>query len=98
MAPTGDPSTFDFVIDCFPAYTKFNRKKKVQAVLQVIDQTDSTHNYLDKDIMGHGAPNDTTQTRTKDSDFDKWYDATIFSQRSDTASSSTSGGGTTVNP
>lgn len=102
MAASGDPSTFDFKIDCFPAYTKFNRKKKVQAVLQVIDQTDSTHNYLDKEIMGHGAPNEeATQTRTKDSDFDSWYtkkDAkeavSVFSQDEDTTSSSSSGSST----
>lgn len=84
MANSGDPSTFTFTIDCFPAYTKFNRKKKVQAVLQVIDQTDSTHNYLDKDIMGHGAPED-NPGRTKDSDFNEWYTASIFSQEADTA-------------
>ena len=37
MAATGDPSTFDFVLDAFPDYTKFDTTKKVLAVLQVIE-------------------------------------------------------------
>lgn len=36
MAATGDPSTFSFVMDAFPDYTKFNKTKKVLAALQVI--------------------------------------------------------------
>lgn len=38
MANSGDPSTFTFTIDCFPAYTKFNKTKKVLGLLQVIDE------------------------------------------------------------
>lgn len=38
MAPTGDPSTFDFVLDAFPDYTKFDGTKKVLAVIQIIDE------------------------------------------------------------
>jgi len=37
MAATGDPSTFDFVLDAFPDYTKFDTTKKVLAVLQVVE-------------------------------------------------------------
>ena len=37
FAGTGDPSTFDFTMDAFPGYTYFDRKKKVLAVLQVVD-------------------------------------------------------------
>lgn len=37
MAATGDPSTFSFVLDAFPDYTKFNRTKKVLACLQIVD-------------------------------------------------------------
>lgn len=73
MANSGDPSTFQFTIDCFPAYTKFNKKKKVMATLQVIDQTDTTHNYKNKNILGHDG-------RTKDSDVDKWYSKSVFSE------------------
>lgn len=36
MASTGDPSTFTFVMDAFPDYTKFNPTKKVLAALQII--------------------------------------------------------------
>lgn len=37
FAGTGDPSTFDFTMDAFPGYTYFDKKKKVMAVLQVVD-------------------------------------------------------------
>lgn len=72
MANSGDPSTFTFTIDCMPAYTKFNKKKKIMATLQVVDQTDTTHNYKNKDILGH-------ENRTADSDVDSWYSKSVFS-------------------
>ena len=53
MAASGDPSTFTFTIDCFPAYTKFNKSKKVLASLQIIDPTAAHHNYANKDVIGH---------------------------------------------
>lgn len=71
MANSGDPSTFTFTIDCFPAFTKFNKKKKVMAVLQVIDNTDTTHNYKTKTVMGH-------ENRTSDSDINEWYSKSVF--------------------
>lgn len=37
FAGSGDPSTFDFTMDAFPDYTYFDKKKKVMAVLQVVD-------------------------------------------------------------
>lgn len=37
MASTGDPSTFSFVADAFPDYTKWDKTKKVLACLQIID-------------------------------------------------------------
>lgn len=61
-----------FTIDCMPAYTKFNKKKKIMATLQVVDQTDTTHNYKNKDILGH-------ENRTADSDVDGWYSKSVFS-------------------
>lgn len=73
MAASGDPSTFSFVIDCFPAFTKFNKKKKVMAVLQIVDNTDTTHNYKNKEVMGHDG-------RTSDSDVDQWYTKSIFAE------------------
>ena len=36
MAGSGDPSTFTFTMDAFPDYTRFNRKEKVLASIQVI--------------------------------------------------------------
>lgn len=35
MASSGDPSTFNFVLDAFPGYTRFDPSKKVLACLQV---------------------------------------------------------------
>lgn len=63
--------TFTFTIDCLPAYTKFNKKKKVMAVLQVVDKTDTTHNYKNTAVRGH-------ENRTKDSDVDSWYTKSVF--------------------
>ena len=40
MASNGDPSTFDFVMDAFPDYTKFDGTKKVLAMLQVVESDD----------------------------------------------------------
>lgn len=37
MAPTGDPSTFTFTMDAFPDYTKYNKKTKVLAAIQIIE-------------------------------------------------------------
>ncbi len=49
--------TFTFTIDAFPAFTKFNKRKKVMAVLQIIDPTEAGHNYADKSIIGHKGRN-----------------------------------------
>lgn len=38
MANSGDPSVFDFVMDAFPDYTKFDKSKKVLAAIQIIDE------------------------------------------------------------
>lgn len=73
MANSGDPSTFTFTIDCFPAFTKFNKKKKVMALLQVIDHTSETHNYKDKTVMGH-------EGRQDDDEISSWYTKSVFDQ------------------
>ena len=39
MASSGDPSTFTFTMDAFPDYTRFNKTKKVLALIQIIDPT-----------------------------------------------------------
>lgn len=36
MAPTGDPSTFDFVMDAMPAYTYFDHTKKVVCDITIV--------------------------------------------------------------
>ena len=54
MANSGDPSTFTFTIDAFPGFTKFDKTKKVQFVLQVVDAANaSMHDYSDKTINEH---------------------------------------------
>lgn len=39
MAPTGDPSTFDFVMDAMPAYTYFDHTQKVVCDITVVSHT-----------------------------------------------------------
>ena len=54
MANSGDPSTFTFTIDAFPAYTKFNKNKKVMAALQIVDPTAvGGHPYDLNTVIGH---------------------------------------------
>lgn len=36
MASSGDPSTFTFTMDAFPDYTRFDKTKKVLAVIQIV--------------------------------------------------------------
>ena len=62
MANSGDPSTFTFTIDAFPAYTKFDKTKKVMAALQIIDPSVSAHNYADSSIIGHAGRYNATST------------------------------------
>ena len=38
MSPTGDPSTFSFVMDAMPGYTMFERTKKVLLAMQIINE------------------------------------------------------------
>jgi hypothetical protein len=53
MASNGDPSTFDFVMDAFPDYTKFDGTKKVLAVLQVVESEDDASAGEDLERRGH---------------------------------------------
>ena len=39
MSSTGDPSTFTFTVDAFPGTTVYNKKKRVLAAMQIIDET-----------------------------------------------------------
>lgn len=48
--------TFTFTIDAFPGFTKFDKTKKVQFVLQVVDTANAgTHDYSDTTINEHTA-------------------------------------------
>ena len=76
MANSGDPSTFTFTIDAFPAYTKFNKSKKVMAVLQIVDAEGEGHNYARTDVDGH-------KDRTSDEDVNDWYEKSIFDNEDD---------------
>ena len=71
MAASGDPSTFTFTIDAFPAYTKFNKQKKVMAVLQIIEPMAESHNYTDDTVLGHA-------DRSSDKEAEDWYTVSVF--------------------
>ena len=88
MANSGDPSTFTFTIDAFPAYTKFNKRKKVMAALQIIDPSEAKHNYANKQVVGH-------EGRDADHDdyFDGLYDKSIFDQLEDGTNEGQGGNG-----
>lgn len=77
MAASGDPSTFTFTVDAFPAYTKFNKAKKVMAVLQIIDPEEERHNYADHTILGH---NDYRDHRDSDKYYEAIYKESIFDE------------------
>ena len=38
MAASGDPSTFDFVMDAMPGYTRFDHTKKQMCVIQIVGE------------------------------------------------------------
>ena len=51
MAASGDPSTFDFVMDALPGYTRFDHTKKQMCVIQIVGEDkpgandDSAHTH-----------------------------------------------------
>ena len=47
MAGSGDPSSFTFTMDAFPDYTRFDRKEKVLASIQIIGG--AAQNEMDRD-------------------------------------------------
>lgn len=104
MANSNDPSTFTFTIDAFPAYTKFDKSKKVMAALQIIDPQAAGHNYFDDSILGHpgrhtnkigAAPFDNDLVMDSDEYYHEIYnDNSVFNSATTTAS----GGSGTVTP
>jgi hypothetical protein len=53
MAATGDPSTFSFVVDTFPDYTKFDKTKKVQAVIQIVEDATGEDDVVRESCKDH---------------------------------------------
>ena len=53
MSSTGDPSTFSFVMDAFPDYTIFNKKKKVLCAIQLLED-EVYDNTAAESVMSHG--------------------------------------------
>ena len=46
MASSGDPSTFTFTMDAFPDYTRFDTKKKVLSVIQIIEDEEGDEDTI----------------------------------------------------
>ena len=51
MTSSGDPSTFNFVMDAFPDYTRFDPDKKVLAAIQIIDTEAELNSSIDRRRM-----------------------------------------------
>lgn len=47
MASSGDPSSFQFTIDAFPGYTRFDQTKKVLAAIDIMDGVDGVDTSRD---------------------------------------------------
>lgn len=54
MAPTGDPSTFDFVMDAFPGYTYFDQAHKVVCDITVVGGAQGATGVSHSDPVVHG--------------------------------------------
>jgi hypothetical protein len=54
MASSGDPSTFTFTMDAFPAYTLNDKDHKVLCSIQIIDEkaadANSTKDSVDREV------------------------------------------------
>lgn len=57
MAATGDPSSFNFTMDAFPDYTRFDKTKKVLALIQVVED-DSEMGELVRTMTPHDPEHD----------------------------------------
>ena len=53
MAANGDPSTFDFVMDAFPAYTYFDQTKKVVCDITIVSGAQGDTGIKHSDPIGH---------------------------------------------
>ena len=60
MASSGDPSSFSFVMDAFPDYTRFSTTKKVLAALQIVGASadgSNSDNYRTETYAGYNPAN-----------------------------------------
>ena len=70
MAASGDPSTFDFTMDAFPGYTRFDATTKKMCVIQIVgvdkpgEEEQSAHTHVDQDPYDSPEIKD-TEFRTK---------------------------------
>lgn len=62
MAASGDPSTFDFVMDAMPGYTRFDATKKVMCKMQIVG--------TDSDAVDEAVHTHTTADTNDSPDFD----------------------------
>ena len=95
FAGTGDPSTFDFTMDAFPDYTYFDQKKKVLAVLQVVDSVamgaQAVATQADDPVMYHDESPQHAEAAAHDSNvttIDKGLNITSFAWKDSSASGS----------
>lgn len=65
MSATGDPSTFDFVMDAMPDYTMFDRSHKVMCVIQIVqDAVSAAAGATTRDsVMRHYNPIETDESK-----------------------------------
>ena len=54
LASSGDPSTFTFTMDAFPDYTRFNKTKKVLALIQIVDPNSDAEGNVVRTKTPHG--------------------------------------------
>lgn len=87
-----EDTTFTFTIDAFPAYTKFNKTKKVMAALQIIDPEAAKHNYADHSVLGHNSYRDNLDSKEY---YENIYDKSVFLDPETTDGGE---GGETTNP
>ena len=57
MAASGDPSTFDFVMDAFPGYLRFDKTKKLMCKIQILG---SDNEGIEEEDHKHTEPNPVT--------------------------------------
>lgn len=61
MAASGDPSTFDFVMDAFPGYLRFDKTKKLMCKMQILgsdnDGSNDDAGHVHKDFPNPVSPN-----------------------------------------